>query len=390
MYVTDADQSRLLSIIVDHLDVPKSYYEKAAARHRSLGEWLHRKESAVAEYDPDVRPQGSFRYGTVIRPINEGDAYDLDNVCLLRALSKSILTQERLKELYGGEIKAYAKANGMLAPVSEHNRCWRLNYADEIQFHLDTLPCVPEEVPVVQGLIQAGVPAELARRAIAITDKRHPLYRVITAAWHSSNPRGFAAWFEQRAALGRVRSLAANEIRASIEDVPPYEWKTALQRAIQILKRHRDVMFKNQSDLAPISMIITNLAAHAYGGETDLLVALRSIVAKMPDFVRGTSPRVPNPADPAEDYAEKWAKDPRLEKSFWEWHATVKADLNRIPQLLQRTTLKSDVRSLFMVELTNDEERMLNSVNSRSTAPAVFVPPVISIPTATKPWGKNA
>jgi hypothetical protein len=149
-------------------------------------------------------------------------------------------------------------------------------------------------------------------------------------------------------------------------------------------------MFKTQSDLAPISMIITNLAAHAYGGETDLLMALRNIVAKMPEFVRGTFPRVPNPADPAEDYAEKWAKDPRLEKCFWEWHAAVKADLNRIPHLLQRTSLKSDVRSLFLVELTNDEERIFNSVSSRPSVPAVFVPPVISIPTATKPWGTDA
>ena len=391
MNVTDAEQSRFLSIIVDHLDVPKSYYEKAAARHRSLGEWLHHKESAVAAYDPDVRPQGSFRYGTVIRPINEGDAYDLDNVCLLRSLSKSALTQERLKELYGDEVKAYAKANGMIAPVTEHNRCWRLNYADEIQFHLDTLPCVPEETFVVQRLIQAGVAPELARRAIAITDRRHPRYREITAAWHSSNPRGFAAWFEQRAALGRERrTLAANQIRASIEDVPPYEWKTALQRAIQILKRHRDVMFRKESDLAPISMIITNLAAQAYSGETDLLIAIRNIVARMPNFVRSTSPRVPNPADPVEDYAEKWANDSRLEKSFWEWHAAVKADLNRIPQLLRRTSLKSDVRSLFLVELTNEEERIFNSVSSRPSASAVFVPPVISIPSATKPWGKDA
>lgn len=30
----------LLDAIVSHLQLPKSYYEKAAARHRSLGEWL--------------------------------------------------------------------------------------------------------------------------------------------------------------------------------------------------------------------------------------------------------------------------------------------------------------------------------------------------------------
>jgi len=389
MNTTEAQQSRLLSIIVDHLDVPKSYYDKAAARHRSLGEWLHRKESTVAAYDPDVRPQGSFRYGTVIRPIHEGDAYDLDNVCLLRKLSKSILTQQQLKELYGNEIKAYAKANGMLAPVTEHNRCWRLNYADEIEFHLDTLPCVPEEAAVVQRLVLAGVPPELAQRAVAITDKRHPHYREITSAWPSSNPRGFAAWFEQRAALGRVRAQTTNQIRSAVEDVPPYEWKTALQRSIQLLKRHRDVMFRDQPDLAPISMIITNLAAQAYEGETDLLSALRKIVDKMPGFVRPTSPRVPNPADPFEDYADKWRTNPRLEKSFWEWHASAKAILDRLPQLLQRTSLQSDVRSHFLVDLTEDEERLFPPLGSRPATAVVASSPLISVPAATKPWGTD-
>ena len=34
----NTDVSRLLEVICNHLDVPKSLYEKAANRHRSLGE----------------------------------------------------------------------------------------------------------------------------------------------------------------------------------------------------------------------------------------------------------------------------------------------------------------------------------------------------------------
>ena len=59
----------LLEVILDHLDIPKSYYEKAVARHKSLGEWLCRPESTVAAFNPHVSPQGSFRYGTVNRPL---------------------------------------------------------------------------------------------------------------------------------------------------------------------------------------------------------------------------------------------------------------------------------------------------------------------------------
>src|SRR5262245_59209425 len=112
----------LLNVIVEHLDIPKYLYEKAADRHRSLGDWFNRKDSKLRRFDPDVRPQGSFRFGTVNRPLFEDDEYDLDNVCVLTKLAKSELTQEQLKELFGGEVKEYARAQGMLAPVTEHNR----------------------------------------------------------------------------------------------------------------------------------------------------------------------------------------------------------------------------------------------------------------------------
>ena len=37
-----------------------------------------------------------------------------------------------------------------------------------------------------------------------------------------------------------------------------------------LLKRHRDLMFRDNPEFGPISMIITNFAAHAYRGEADI------------------------------------------------------------------------------------------------------------------------
>lgn len=380
--------SRFLDIVIEHLDIPKSLYKKAADRHRSLGEWLLRPESVLAAFDPDVRPQGSFRFGTVNRPLRDGDEYDLDNVCVLKGLGKTTLTQRQLKELYGREIVAYAKAHDMLKPVTEHNRCWRLQYSDEVKFHLDTLPCVPEELSGQLRVRGLGVAPDLALRAVAITDKRDPNYERISPFWPSSNPRGFAAWFEGRAALGRAPAQFA--IRASVEDVPPYEWKTTLQRSIQLLKRHRDVMFSDPeiADLAPISMIITNLAARAYEGESDIALALRNIVEKMPTFINSQRPRVPNPADPAEDYADKWARDPRLEKSFWEWHVAVRADIARLPAAIGDGSLKTRAKSAFRVELTNGELRQLTPTGSGTVAAVARTAPVLHIPSAPRPWGR--
>ena len=309
-------------------------------------------------------------------------------MCVLHKLTKDSLTQQQLKELYGAEVRAYAKANNMLKPVAEHNRCWRLQYSDEVSFHLDTLPCVPEDEAVIKRLTAARVDWELVRRAVAITDKRHPHYRLISSVWLSSNPGGFAAWFEGRATLGRSRALTENLLRASVEGVPPYEWKTTLQQAIQLLKRHRDVMFRETPDLAPISMIITNLAANAYAGEADLADALRAIAEKMGSFVRATRPRVPNPADPAEDYADKWSKDPRLEKSFWDWHTAVRTDVAKLSAILSGGGLQDDIWDLFAVRLTEDEARSLGP--RRATPMAVKATPSLIIPSAPKPWGSRA
>lgn len=376
---------KLLNVVLDHIDIPKSYYEKAAARHRSLGEWLKRDSSAVRELDPDIRPQGSFRFGTVIRPIHPEAEYDLDNVCVMNALAKSDVTQQELKELYGKELKAYAKEHGMLKPVEECNRCWRLHYADEVSFHLDSLPCVPEDPAIIARLKELDVREEWARRLIAITDRRDPLYREKTQIWHSSNPRGFAAFFEERAALGRDLNARKGEIRATVEDVPPYEWKTTLQRSIQILKRHRDVMFYHNPDLAPISMIITNLAARAYDGEPDIASAIVGIIDRMPSFINSGKPRVPNPADPAEDYADKWSKDLRLEKSFWEWYYAVQSDIARLPELISGTTLQRDVENVFSVTPTQDELRIFERT---SGSPNIVKPaPAVVISSAAKPWG---
>lgn len=380
---------RLLETLIDHLDIPRSYYEKAAARHRSLGEWLLRKESKLARFGPDVSTQGSFRFGTVNRPLRDDDEYDLDNVCVLKGLGTSTLTQKQLKELYGSEIMAYAKANDMRKLVTEHNRCWRLQYSDEVNFHLDTLPCVPEEPTILRRALTLGVSPELAERSVAITDKRDPNYERLSSRWPISNPSGFAIWFEQRATLGRGLAQFSG-VRARVEDIPPYEWKTVLQRSIQILKRHRDVMFSDPeiADLAPISMIITNLAARAYQGETDIWLALRNIVDKMPSFINPERPRVPNPADPAEDYADKWSRDARLEKSFWEWHANVRTDIARLSERVDDGSLKTHARTAFKIELSDKELRLFTPTNDGSVSVVVKSAPVLHIPSAPRPWGR--
>jgi hypothetical protein len=390
--LTDTGIGRpFFELLVESLDISPSLYERAGNRHRSLGEWLCRDGSRLREFSPHVSPQGSFRLGTVVRPLAADAVYDLDNVTTLM-MSKATITQKRLKELYGLEIQDYASAHGMLAPPEEKNRCWRLPYADDVNFHLDSLPSLVEEDSVVRTLRMREVPEEWARRAIAITDKRHPAYGTLTTLWLTSNPRGFARWLESRMgafADVRRRELVQRRVYAAVEDVPTYELKTPLQRAIQLLKRHRDVMFADNPDVAPISMILTNLAGHAYGGEADVYGAVRGILARMLNYVRAERPRVPNPTHPDEDYADKWSKDPRLEVSFLQWHTQAVRDFEMLPTLTAPVALKAATKRSFQVDLGDDHLRTLGLA---SAAPAIIVAPSaprVQISAPSRPWGSG-
>ena len=378
--------SRLWTILSDGLDIPRSYYEEAAERHKSLGKWLCRNGSAFEKLEPRVHPQGSFRYGTVIRPISGDGSYDLDQVVVIGKLDSRTLSQADLKEMFGDEIAAYAKSHQMLPPEPKH-RCWRLHYRGNVSFHIDSVPSVPAGGATYELLQRQGVTEPWAVRAVAITDDRRHDYQTKGGIWLTSNPRGFARWFESRAALGRPTAVEKGA-RAEVEAVPPYAWRTPLQRVIQILKRHRDVMFAKAPELAPISMIITNLAAHAYGGEQDIAVALPNIVANMERYVRDQWPKVPNPTHPAEDYADKWRlrTDLPLEVNFRAWMKKVKADVRLLTEGVHDAQV---IEARFGFRLTAEqEEHIIASRASAIGAPFVQTPkPVTRIESAPKPWG---
>jgi hypothetical protein len=147
------------------------------------------------------------------------------------------------------------------------------------------------------------------------------------------------------------------------------------------------MMFKRSPDLAPKSMIITTLAAHSYEGETDLYQALSNIINKMPNFVRPSKPRISNPVNPAEDFADRWASDARLERNFWAWQTQVRADLDNCVELLDTRQLPAKVQKLFDVNLTSqhlDELTKIGAITSSATPAA----PLIHVVSAPKPWRK--
>jgi hypothetical protein len=47
-----------LEALAKALEIPPARYEQAERSYNSLGDWLHRDDSSVRDFDPDVFVQG--------------------------------------------------------------------------------------------------------------------------------------------------------------------------------------------------------------------------------------------------------------------------------------------------------------------------------------------
>jgi len=392
-----ADQ--YLDKLVKALEIPPSRYEQAERSYKSLGEWLHREESKVSDHIPEVFVQGSFKLGTAIRPNSSDEEYDIDCACSLKGLTKSDLSQAELKELVGHEIKLYRKSKGITKEVHSGQRCWRLEYSDGAQFHMDIVPCLPNGTSQRQLLEAKGLDTTFADTAIAITDNEVAEYPYITDEWPRSNPKGYALWFQSRMGdiFERRRRQILNEIRekevnASVEDIPIYRVRTPLQAAIMILKHHRDMMFTddpkaNPKD-KPISIIISTLAAHAYRGEETVGDALLSILDRMEDAIQhdGKKYVIQNPTDPLENFADKWEKHPERAKAFKYWLDQARKDFSSAASHAEYGEISTILEHRFGPDLIGVVNKQLGNIPNpqrgtllrSATTASTTVPPSVS------------
>src|SRR5208283_1165134 len=121
--------TELLVKITEVLDIPDHLHDDAVLKYEDIGEWLAAEDSKLNLYTPEIYPQGSFRLGTVVRPLSDRDEYDIDLVCHLR-IEKEKVTQEDLKQMVGDRLK---KRNDIAEILEESRRCWSLDYP--LQFH---------------------------------------------------------------------------------------------------------------------------------------------------------------------------------------------------------------------------------------------------------------
>lgn len=325
---------KIILALGESLDISEIQYNALVKSYEAVGKYLH-DDQELSQYDPLVSPQGSLRLGTIIQPINEDDDMDVDLVFRLNEKNPT-WTPKILKEKVGKRL--ITKYGDKLD--KEGSRCWTLLYRQDSpnfkeHYHMDILPSVSNkdyDVQMRNILSERFDINSLDKISIRITDKDRNGYATQTDIhdWLKSNPDGYAIWFANRCREKISKRQLLTEDIIPIGKYNPN--KTPLQRIVQILKRHRDIMF-NHDEKKPISIIITTLAAQAYQGESDILEGLVNVVNHMKDGIREDANGkkiVANPLNKEENFAEKWIDDPVRKDNFYNWLEAVKRDLNAI------------------------------------------------------------
>lgn len=367
----------ILEELGSNLDISQTEFDAAVQSYQAVGKHLSDANSSLLPYEPEILPQGSFLLGTTIKPIHRTDDLDIDLVVQLRGKPLD-WTQHTLKQKVGNQLKNHKTYNELLVSP-DGTRCWTLKYrenADFGRYHMDILPSIVDSgyrIILEKAFSDAELSA-LDNLAIRITDKHRLDYSSERdhRNWLKSNPFGYAKWFFNQATI--AATTKAFSLREAIQPVPKFQKeKLPLQRVVQILKRHRDMMYSTRADKddKPISIIITTLAGQAYKGETDIIEALQNVVQTMHEYIGEYHPIsgkkmkwIANPVNEAENFADKWILYPKRQSNFYEWLELVKKDIGRATstndnRLIMESLEKPFGKDIIQKAFSNLEKGML-------------------------------
>lgn len=296
---TESKINNILERVVDKIKISDVLFADANDEYTRLSDFINNNSK---KFTIEIYPQGSFALGTVIKPITENDEYDLDIVC--EFADNYGQSAKELKYCVKQWLESYRKVRG--EEITEKPRCWHVEYEDLSKFHIDIIPAYYYDY-----------------NTIKITNKNKSTEEY---SYISSNPRGYIKWFLDNC-KEKVRHLYANDSRyvnfdeAFIEDLKRNKRTTTLQQAIQLLKRHRNIMFQDNPEYQPISIIITTLATFAYKGGQSLYDTILKVLQSFVESVAHNSGvcKILNPVAPEENFTDKWQKDSKYKEEFCRW-----------------------------------------------------------------------
>lgn len=328
------------------LQLSQSLYEQATERYETIAGILENDE-IFSGMKLNIYPQGSFRLKTTVKPLTN-EEYDLDFVAELPI--DSIMTPNELYNHIARILKHDGIHNNMIELKS---RCVRVKYAND--FHLDIMP----------GKLINGYTHE-----IIVPDKQ------LKQWYHHSNPIGFAEWFENQART-RLRSeiLEYRTVLAEFETVTEQEITEHLEplrRAVQLVKRYRDV-FCSKNEVEPVrSIVICTLMGQInsyYGDTLHIIESFCHYVNTLISQSNGQPFDVKNPVVD-EILTEKW----REGNNYNDFVAMIKAltkDVEKLRSIAINADANKIIKEMFGEAITNavikDYAQVLNETRTKGT-----------------------
>ena len=315
--------------ICKKLQLPARLYEQANDRYRTISEILS-SDGAFKSIDVRMYAQGSFRLMTTVKPLHKNE-FDLDFVVDIPSAYN--MTPRELYEHIYRILTNDGIHNDM---VERKSRCIRLNYAND--FHMDIMP---------------GKKVDEGTNEIIVPD------RELSRWYHHSNPIGYADWFENQA-KDHIRYYLKTQrsIRASVEPIQDQEIAEHLEplrRAVQLVKRYRDVYCEANNKEPVRSIVICTLLGEISGSYSSEICIIRDfcnyVNAKI-QLANGTPFEVKNPVVD-EILSEKWKEDRRNYFDFVDMMDSLTDDIRKLDSLSLNTEITEQLKRMFGEKITN-------------------------------------
>ncbi len=321
----------ILDKIGQELQLGKDRWKRMKSAYNGVSQCIENDPDFFKGVQFDIYPHGSVRIGTTTKPIKNQE-YDLDVVLQLNL--------DWSNEKYSpftvyNELKRVLENNEVYKEKLEtKNRVIRLNYAGD--FHMDIMPGCQED-------IEDGNKIRIPDK-----EKRH---------WKSSNPKGYANWFDKTSKIYEPTLLT--ELFAKSEDLPietNYEAIPPLKRAVQLIKRYRDIYYKDDDEFKVSSIILTTIAGLFYEGNNSIVDTIRSIVNNLNQrFVEFPNApfEITNPVNKDENFADKWKDDVRYYNSFKKFIKDFKETWDEVENYQDLDESKNAFSELFGEDYVN-------------------------------------
>lgn len=241
-------------------------YDEQEARWNVLADFIKPKLAEASGYPVKSWLQGSYKFGTQVRPVHAGDEFDIDlgvYYCWSGSPKEGDFSPKELKEMVQDALKAYAAENDDVVEVvyPPKARCCRIRFRNG--FHID-IPCY--HLDEVRD-----------SRSLATEDD----------SWEDSDPKAIYKWFTSQ-----------------FDDYP----RSRVRRLVRYMKAWAAIKFRGYQD-RPASVLITVLIAQAVstldeglpGSEDE---ALNVVLRKVHETV-STAQDVRNPIDADENLASR-------------------------------------------------------------------------------------